>query len=147
MPDVFMNIVIGILLLICGVQDMIKRKFNIIIIMIGALLAMICIPFCNTVSLHERFYGLGIGLCVLLISKVTEGKIGLGDGFILCVTGLGLGFWRNLEIFGIALFFAAVTSIILLTTRLADCKKSIPFVPFIMIAYIFVIAAANGSGA
>jgi leader peptidase (prepilin peptidase)/N-methyltransferase len=71
----------------------------------------------------------------------SDGKIGIGDGVLLCATGLGLGFWSNLELFAIALLLAAVISIVLLTFRLADRKKSIPFVPFLLLGYVFVMAA------
>jgi len=140
MAETALKIILGILLLLCGVQDFIKRKIGIPIVIFGVLLTIICIPFCRTVSLLERFCGLGIGILVLVISKITEGKIGLGDGLLLCITGMGMGFWSNLELFGMALFFAALTSILLLVSRRADRKKSIPFVPFLLIAYLILTA-------
>ena len=60
----------------------------------------------------------------------------MGDGMLLCITGLGLGFWSNLELFAIALILAAIVSIFLLMLRLADRKKSIPFIPFLLIGYV-----------
>lgn len=81
---------------------------------------------------------------MIVISKITGGKIGMGDGILLCITGMGLGFWGNLELFGIALFFAAVVSILLLIFRLADRKKSIPFVPFLFFGYVFLLIVGKG---
>jgi leader peptidase (prepilin peptidase)/N-methyltransferase len=75
---------------------------------------------------------------VIFISRITGGKIGMGDGLLLCVTGLGLGFWGNMELFAYALFAAAAVSVILLILRLADRKKSIPFVPFLLLSYLFL---------
>ncbi|MDF2943160.1 MAG: putative rane protein [Herbinix sp.] len=144
MAEVFTNMIMGVLLLLCGVQDFFKRKIFIWMIGVGAILIGVCLPFNDAISIPERIGGVAIGACIIAISKVTGGKIGMGDGFLLCVTGLGLGFWGNLELFGVALFFAALVSIVLLMFRLADRKKSIPFVPFLLMGYVFLIIANKG---
>lgn len=147
MADTLIKIVIGVLLLLCGVQDALKKKIFIWVIILGAVFVGICIPFCEVLSIPDRMGGIAVGAGVIIISKATGGKIGMGDGFLLCVTGLGLGFWGNLELFAIALFFAAMIAIILLSFRLVDRKKSIPFVPFLLIGYVFLIIASNKIGA
>jgi leader peptidase (prepilin peptidase)/N-methyltransferase len=76
---------------------------------------------------------------------MTGGKIGMGDGILLCVTGIGLGFWNNLELFGVALFLAAVLSIILMILRVVDRKKSIPFIPFLFAGYLIIVFASKGT--
>lgn len=146
MADISMKVVMGIVLLLCGVQDAFKKKIYLWIILTGFLIVSICIPFCHTVSVPDRIGGFILGAMVILISFATSGKIGLGDGMLLCVTGLGLGFWGNLELFALALFLAAVLSIILLVFRLADRKKSIPFVPFLLLSYLFLIVANMRAG-
>jgi leader peptidase (prepilin peptidase)/N-methyltransferase len=144
MADTYTNITMGVLLLFCGVQDVLKKKIYIWVIALGAILIGIGLPFCTALSIIERVGGVAIGGCVIIISKATNGKIGMGDGVLLCVTGLGLGFWGNLELFGVALFFAAIISIILLVCHLADRKKSIPFVPFLFLGYAFLMLADKG---
>lgn len=139
-----MNITMGLMLLICGVQDALKKKIYIWIIALGAILMGIVLLFSSSVPIVERIGGIAIGVCVIVISKITGGKIGMGDGILLCITGMGLGFWGNLELFGIALFFAAVVSILLLVFRLADRKKSIPFVPFLFFGYVFLLIVGKG---
>ena len=67
----------------------------------------------------------------------------MGDGLILSVTGLGLGFWNNLELFALALFAAALVSIVLLITRLANRKTSIPFVPFLFLGYLLHLISSK----
>jgi leader peptidase (prepilin peptidase)/N-methyltransferase len=79
-----------------------------------------------------------LGLGLVLLSKATGGKIGIGDGLVLAVTGMGLGFWTNMELFAIALSLAAVFSIGLLVIRKANRNKAIPFMPFLMGAYLFL---------
>jgi len=145
MAEILIKILLGALLLICGIQDIKKQKIQMGIILLGIALTIACLPFCHSIALVERLSGFAIGVGVLFLSKATAGKIGMGDGLLLCITGLGLGFWPNLGLFGIALLFAAIISIVLLVFRLADRKKSIPFVPFLLIAYAFVLAAERGN--
>jgi leader peptidase (prepilin peptidase)/N-methyltransferase len=141
MAEFSIKVIIGVMLLLCGVQDTLKKKIYLWMIMVGAVLTIVCIPFCNSLSLPDRIGGVAIGGCVMIISIGSGGKIGFGDGVLLCATGLGLGFWGNLELFAIALLMAAVISIILLVLRLADRKKSIPFVPFLLLAYAVLMTA------
>lgn len=146
MVEVGMKIVMGAMLFACGIQDIYKKKIALWIVAVGAVFIGICIPFSETFSLWDRIGGMAVGVVVVLISIATAGKIGLGDGLILCVTGLGLGFWGNMELFAVSLFAAAVISIILLILRIADRKKSIPFVPFLMAGYIVLLVATKKAG-
>lgn len=139
MAEILMKVITGVMLVVCGIQDLKTKKITLWIILVSIILIIACLPFCNTIKMTEIAGGIAIGVSVIVISYITGGKIGLGDGLILCATGIGLGFWGNLELFGIALLFAAIVSIILLVLRLADRKKCIPFVPFLLFAYLFLI--------
>jgi len=134
--EILLKTIIGILLFFCGIQDIRSKKVSLWIVLIGAILVSICAVNMTTLSLIDRFGGLGVGAFVIGISLLTGGKIGMGDGLLLCVTGIGLGFWHNLELFALALLIAAIVSIFLLTFRLADRKKTIPFVPFIFLSFL-----------
>ncbi len=136
MTNLIINIGIGILLLITAIQDVRSKQISNWIILAGAALLCIGIPFSHGLTLADRGFGMLVGAGVILISKATGGKIGMGDGLLLCVTGLGLGVWSNLELFALSMFAAAVVSIILLIARLANRKTSIPFVPFLFLGYI-----------
>lgn len=141
MPEKLMAAFIGLMLLTCGLQDIHRKKIGLWLVIAGGAMISICIPFCNSMSIYARAGGVAVGAVVILISLATRGKIGLGDGILLCATGLGLGFWDNLELFSIALLLAAIISILLLILRLADRKKAIPFAPFLFIGYVFLLIA------
>lgn len=141
MPQILMRTILLIILLVCGIQDIRNKKISLWIISLGALLTVAGIILCGSLSVAETIGGMGVGAVVLLISMVTKGKIGLGDGLILCVTGLVLGFWGNIELFGLALLLAAVVSIFLLVFQLANRKKSIPFVPFLFLGYLVIMVS------
>ena len=130
---------LGIILALFAVQDFTKKKIHLGFIILAAVLLAVCIPFCSTITMVDRITGVLVGMMVILISKMTRGKIGMGDGLLLCITGLGLGLWSNIWMFAIALFFAAVVSVILLITHIANRKNSIPFIPFLFVSYLFII--------
>lgn len=136
MVEIIINSITGAMLLVCGLQDIKMKRFYTWIVLLATILIVACIPFSSTTTIGDRLLGSSLGLAVILISILTQGKIGLGDGLILWVTGISLGFWSNLELFMIALLFSAILSIILLVAKKVNRKQCIPFVPFIFMAYI-----------
>ncbi len=145
MAERILIVIIGALLLICAIHDLINKRVYVWLIGLGGILTFTCLPFIGKLNITDCIGGLAIGLATILISKATAGKIGMGDGILLCVTGIGLGFWNNLELFGIALFLAAILSILLLVFRLADRKKSIPFIPFLFAGYLIIVVTSKGA--
>lgn len=143
MQEVIMKIMIGIMLLICAFEDLLYKKISIWIVAAGGVVTGIFILIMELPLLWDHLGGVLVGAIVIMISKATGGKVGMGDGLLLCVTGLGLGLWGNIELFAYALLAAAIVSIILLILRLANKKKSIPFVPFILISYVLLQVTAT----
>ena len=131
--------IIGGMLIVSAIQDGLYKKISVWVIGLAFLATCICIPFCNLLSLGSRIGGLIVGLSIMLLSKITGGKIGMGDGLVLCVIGIGLGLWQTMEVVALALFFAAILSIILLSFGKADRKKKIAFVPFLLLAYVLIL--------
>ncbi len=138
MAEYGIKLLLGVLLFSCAIQDILKKKIYLWTIGMGGVITILCLPFCTGLPVLDRIGGLIIGLCVIVLSIITAGKIGAGDGALLCITGVILGFWGNLELFGASLFLAAVISIFLLALRWANRKMSIPFVPFLFIGYVIL---------
>ena len=96
---------------------------------------------CSVLSLAG---GIGVGLVLLLFAAVSRGSIGSGDGYLLCVTGIFLGFWDNLALLMSALLFSAGFAGILLLIKRCGRKEKIPFVPFVLAAYLVFLAGEGG---
>lgn len=139
MGEIFVSGLMALVMIITTIQDVLYKKINIWIICLGMVFLCICLPFCYNVNLLDRGLGFMLGTIVIGISKATRGKIGMGDGLILCFTGVGLGFWGNLQLFALSLTIAAIVSIIMLMFRWADRKTSIPFIPFLLLGYIIYL--------
>ena len=79
-----------------------------------------------------------IGILVIVLARVVDGdfwKWMPGDALVYLMTGVTLGFFGNIELLTLSLFFSAIVSVFLLVFRKVGKKKRIPFVPFTAIAY------------
>ena len=71
----------------------------------------------------------------VIIEPVAGVHVGEGDALVYLMTGVTLGFFGNIELLTLSLFFSAIVSVFLLVFRKVGKKKRIPFVPFTAIAY------------
>lgn len=138
MWEYLMRGILGLLLIVVSIQDIKWKKIQVGIVLVASIVLCICVPFCSNLLIIDRILGLLVGLGVVLLSKATRGKIGIGDGMVLGVTGIGLGFWSNMELFALALSMAAVFSIGLIAFRRANRKTAIPFMPFLFVSYMIL---------
>lgn len=136
--ELMVKIMVVLLLIICSYQDMKEKQVSVWIIALGAIVISLCVPFVDPFVFTDRILGMLLGGCVVGISKITRGKIGMADGYILCATGIGLGLRDNIQLFVYGLFIAAIFSIILLVLRKVTRKHSIPFVPFLLLGYLVI---------
>lgn len=89
------------------------------------------------------FLGMGVGLFLWLISKLSKGGIGEGDALIYVITGVSLGFFRNLEVLILSLMTASFVSLWLLVIKRKGRKYRIPFIPFTMFSYGLLYAVES----
>jgi len=126
-------------LLLCSWQDIKNKKINVILIGMGFLVLLISTLILGNLTIWNRLAGLTLGIILLSLNPITKGQIGIGDGIIVCITGLCLGFPQNAILLAYALFGSAMFSIVLLVIRRVNRKRTIPFVPFLLIGYLGVL--------
>lgn len=71
------------------------------------------------------------GLFFLLVSWCTKEKVGYGDGILLLIIGLTVGFNQCFTGLCISLFLSAFFGVLLLFFHKAQKNSRIPFVPFL----------------
>jgi leader peptidase (prepilin peptidase) / N-methyltransferase len=131
--------ILGIMLIICGISDIKSRKISLSIVIFSFISMVIFISFNKEVSYISGLGGVLVGVFLLILSRITKGEIGIGDGLIFCVTGLGLGMWDNLCLLVYSLFFASIFAGVVLVTKWMDKKQVIPFVPFVLAGYLGIL--------
>ncbi|MBO5068950.1 MAG: prepilin peptidase [Roseburia sp.] len=87
-------------------------------------------------TLADMLGGAAVGAAVLLVAWLGRECVGIGDGIILVVSGVFLGFWRNLTLLLTALVLAAMAALFLLVVKRKERKYRLPFVPFLLAAYL-----------
>ena len=97
--------------------------------------------FEHTVSLGSWFGGIGLGLALLFLGFVTREDIGYGDGVLVLVMGMSLGFWPSFLSLLLALGISALAGGFLLVFRKVKRNYRIPFAPFLLLGCLlcFVI--------
>ena len=75
------------------------------------------------------------GFIILTIAKITNEKIGYGDGWIILILGSFLGIYEIYRIFQFAVILTAAASVILLCIKKEGREYKIPFLPFLWAAY------------
>ena len=85
--------------------------------------------------LIQKLGGMAVGLVLLAVSKLTGGEIGEGDGIAFLITGFTLGFRDNFLLLCEALLLSFVWSLIFIIAKKINLKTSLPFVPFVLIAF------------
>jgi leader peptidase (prepilin peptidase)/N-methyltransferase len=121
---------------ICAIVDFKWKKINIIILVPFFFAGILCNIKYALLSPFCVLAGMGIGIIVIAIGFITKGKIGSGDGAILIVTGLFLGFYDNLMLFLMATFLVAVIGAVLLLFKRVDKNYEIPFIPILFVTFI-----------
>lgn len=86
--------------------------------------------------LAEMIGGIGIGIFVILLAFFTKESIGVGDGLLLCVTGLFLGFAGNFRLLLSGLILCAAVMSTWLLLGVIRKEERLPLVPFLLLAFI-----------
>ncbi|MCI8484163.1 MAG: hypothetical protein HFH41_07470 [Lachnospiraceae bacterium] len=127
------------LLGLCSWEDMKRKELKIVYILLFGIGGMVLHLFYPVCSIYSILWGILLGVIMMLLSWISRGSIGMGDGILLVVTGIYLGGNNNLELFLTGLLLAALWSLSLLAFRKKNRKEEIAFVPFLLVSYITMI--------
>lgn len=121
-----------------GLEDMRRRSLPISLLLVVFVVA-VTLRLLLVGDAMQGVAGGVVGGMVCVIGKISRGQIGSGDGLLLIVTGILLGFWKNMELMLAGLFFCAIFSAVVLVLLRKGRKYRIPFVPFLAAAQVFRI--------
>ena len=124
---------------ISAYQDYRKRKINVYFLLTGGIIGLLVHLYSMEFDIIEILFGMGIGIMILLYGFLLGGGVGLADGMILIVSGIFLGFEKNLEVFVAGLFLVGITSLFLSVIKKKGRTYRIPFAPFLLVGYLFVM--------
>ncbi len=126
----------GLYLGILSVYDIKTRKVPRWLLGMGMVAAIFlkCVYRSSSIALVSM--GIGIGVVFCIISKITDETLGMGDSYLITILGVFVGGWDLLCILAYAFLFAASYSVLVLVMKRFNKNIQIPFIPFLMAAYV-----------
>ncbi len=119
---------------VCTIFDIRKKEIPLILAGVGVMAAAgltIWRIENGTIFAAQILLSLLPGLFFLLTGWCTKEKVGYGDGILLSITGLMVGFSQCFTGLCISLFLSAFYGVLLLFLHKAQKNSRIPFVPFL----------------
>lgn len=133
-------VVMGMLAL-CSAEDIRRKRIRLNPLLAFGILGIFLHMLWRMQSIEDLLMGMTVGVALLFVSVLTGGKIGVGDAVLLMVTGIYLGLRQNLELFLYGLFLCSLWALGLLILRKKNRKDSVPFVPFLLAAYMGMLVS------
>ena len=90
--------------------------------------------------------GVGVGVAMYIFSIISKEKIGKGDALLVMVTGLYLGFMNTVVLVWLSSVLAALVGLVLIRKYDDKVDKEMPFVPFILLAYLIMFTVNSLGG-
>ena len=126
------------------IEDIKSRRLKTAALMFCGLAGVILHIFLRRISAENMIGGMAVGAVMYLISVLSKGRIGKGDAVLIMVTGIFLGFWNNLMLLWAAVMFAGAAGWIAIFILKKEKNYEMPFVPFMLAAYILCLAVWGG---
>jgi len=120
-------------------KDIREKSVSLKSIIIFSLVGVVINIGLANISLFNMFMGIAVGLGVILIGKLMKDGIGIGDGAVLSSIGILIGGKMCLLIFIMAITISAAVVIVLLVLKKVKLKQELPFVPYILCAYVWML--------
>lgn len=119
--------------------DIKTRRLPEQLLVAGAVIALLQVFLGVSPSIFLSIAGAAVGVAFLGISKMTGEALGYGDSIVILILGISLGLWNLLALLMLAFLLAAGCSAILLGVFHFERKTTLPFIPFLVASYIFVL--------
>ena len=108
-------------------KDIRTREVSLLSIVVFGIVGMIRACFLGTVSV-DLVWNVCMGAAVIMLSIISKGAVGMGDGLLFLSLGTVLSF--------VGLFCCCFWGIVVLFLSGKGKKTEMPFVPFLMLGYI-----------
>lgn len=127
------------LLGICSIEDVKTKRIHVIWLAVFAAEGILCSVLFWKRPLGEILTAMIPGILIFVLSSAVSGSIGEGDGMLLTITGIFLEVSFVLSMLTVAVFLSAGYALFLYIVRKKSRKYEMPFIPFLLIAFIGVI--------
>lgn len=128
-------------LVVHSIEDIREKKITVNITLFSGIIGVLLHLLFQNQSIYEMLAGTLPGCAILLLACLTKGKIGTGDGIVFMLTGLYLGFGKNMMLMSISFLLAGVYGLFLLIQREEGEDQNMPLMPFLFLGYSLMIVS------
>lgn len=129
-------VTVGVLLLAAGITDIRKRQISRRFLMLLTLVCIAAVLFRGSFAIMDAAGGIAIGFCVIGISMISREQIGRGDGIVIAMIGLVLGFRRCLAAVSVASLLMSAAAIVVLLFKKGNRRTQLAFLPALFVGYV-----------
>lgn len=122
-----------------SIEDIREKKITVNITLLSGIAGVFMHLLFQNQSIYEMLAGTLPGIGILLAGCLTKGKIGTGDGIVFMLTGLYLGFGKNMLLMVISFLLAGVFGLFLLIQKRSGADEKLPLIPFLFLGYGLMI--------
>jgi leader peptidase (prepilin peptidase)/N-methyltransferase len=140
MQQVWSELAMVGMLTLCSAQDMKRKQIRLNPVLAFGILGILFHMIWRMQSIESLLSGMAVGFVLLIPALFGGGCVGVGDGILLIVTGTYLGLEGNLELLFLGLLLCGSWALGLLVFKKKHRQDTIPFVPFLLAAYIGMLA-------
>ncbi len=135
---IIVYVIFGIYIAVLSIEDILKKSIPVLLLAAGILFipAGLLTEGAECFSPADNILGVIPGAVLLIISFVSRGQIGIGDGVLVAITGASLGLEAVVRILTAALILIMLFSGGMLVFGKFKRKSTLPFIPFIFAGYL-----------
>lgn len=128
------------------IDDIRTKSIRVLEVIVFAVIGLLIDVTLKPYSWMSVAGGVGVGAFVYILSLLTNEKIGKGDAMIVMVSGLYLGFMNTVIVLWLASILAAIFGGVMVKRHGHRMDLEIPFVPFLLGAYLTVFLVGKLGG-
>ncbi len=139
----FQRLTALMMLALCSYTDIKKRKVMMPVIWTAETVSLVIHLICRDTGCREFIISLIPGILLLAVSRLTKGKIGEGDAFVIMALGIMTGWQSSVRTLMNGLVSASLFGIYLIFKNNGKKDIKLPLVPFILCGYIIMLGAGG----
>lgn len=136
MTDIMRESLLLIFLITGTIADIRKRSIPILLFILFGVTGLVFFIMTGSVSFTDEIFGILLGIVFLALCRISDGKIGAGDGMAILVSGIFLGGSRAACQTLYGMLGASLISVLLLAFRKGNRNTTLPFLPFLLAGYL-----------
>lgn len=132
--EIIIGLLLAVMLVINTVLDISHQEVSVKLCLGISILGSFILLITGAKNIWQLALGLIPGLFIMLVSIISRGRIGMGDGIIIMAMGILWGLESVFASLFLGMCMVGTISSIMLVTGKWRISKKIPFVPFLSAA-------------